>query len=918
MDSLRVGIDILFRKIRAESILDYFFANLEAPRKKPLSVEVDKDVFCEQAILYSPSRFTGDEAENIFNNLCEKWLINRKALHERGRQSVFNLLPAFGQSTLLERDGEPFCKYYQFLRWNEISRDLGEDLFTCSLLAYIDAVANKERNFFSWAPIVSSDNIRIHNLLEYGLAENHFHLKGSAPHFSLSWICLMNRIANRDRDFSRFEADSRLEPELIGKFSDKIAGLYSLVKKAAYIRAYLFMLLNKLDWKETCFDAHSPYTASSKPKDGKDCDKHFPYLDLLKPGNENEFDVYITEIQGYIDLLKYEFGCRFDHSAADYTIPKNLTENNFNGNILLYGERFFLYHMFRELFTGKNKNVLKYRELFYAYLVIKAKLRQEIVQVNDRVGFKNFQKYQDRKEYFIPDGSIYQKALYYMAVNTSMANQEILSFETRITPKSTKEKMAKAIKTIDNYLDLAVFSNPYYSQVERLLQETDRAADRESNPHFYTIHFIKHSDKKFNLVSDYLLAVTPRDNVTRDRVKIQAQALVNLRKSLSPAAGRILGIDAASAEIGCRPEVFAQAFRFLKWHRLGGNYDYLKEGVENRILKLGTTYHVGEDFLDIVDGLRAIDEAIKFLALERGDRLGHALALGIDARDYYDVKQQKLILSKQDLLDNIVWLISRIRKYGISRFAGLVYDLEMRYDNLYSEIYIDRDRGTTNDIPPHTLYYESWKLRGDDPALYQEADLPVDRPALTYWERCGWNEYYPGDSENSDIRKNVKITGLYRDYHFNPAAKKKGETMTEFRIKKEYIKAVEMIQQEMQKEICERGIGIETNPSSNYLIGSFRSYDKHPIISFYNLGLTTDPEKIENCPQLFVSINTDDQGVFNTYLEKEYALMALALEKMEDDQGNKIYKKSMIYDWLDRIRRMGLEQSFIRKLSDNG
>jgi len=81
-------------------------------------------------------------------------------------------------------------------------------------------------------------------------------------------------------------------------------------------------------------------------------------------------------------------------------------------------------------------------------------------------------------------------------------------------------------------------------------------------------------------------------------------------------------------------------------------------------------------------------------------------------------------------------------------------------------------------------------------------------------------------------------------------------------------------------------------------------------MNFYNLGLETDPEKIKACPQLFVSINTDDQGVFSTYLENEYALMALALEKVEDEDGNKVYNTSMIYDWLDRIRQMGLEMSF--------
>lgn len=63
-------------------------------------------------------------------------------------------------------------------------------------------------------------------------------------------------------------------------------------------------------------------------------------------------------------------------------------------------------------------------------------------------------------------------------------------------------------------------------------------------------------------------------------------------------------------------------------------------------------------------------------------------------------------------------------------------------------------------------------------------------------------------------------------------------------------------------------------------------------------------------PQLQVSINTDDQGVFATYIETEYAYLALALEKMRDDHGNPRYSRTLIYRWLDNIRKMGLAQCF--------
>lgn len=59
-----------------------------------------------------------------------------------------------------------------------------------------------------------------------------------------------------------------------------------------------------------------------------------------------------------------------------------------------------------------------------------------------------------------------------------------------------------------------------------------------------------------------------------------------------------------------------------------------------------------------------------------------------------------------------------------------------------------------------------------------------------------------------------------------------------------------------------------------------------------------------------ISINTDDKGIFHTSLENEYALMACAMEKERDENGNPKYNRQMVYQWLDNIREMGNMQSF--------
>jgi len=915
MHNFSKSIDLLFRRVSPGDILARFF-NIDIEHA-PLSENIDKQMFSDLAVSRLSPQFTYDEIDVLFEALKDKWMDRDDGSESEKKKSVFYLLLDFGRNTLVEKDGEPLCRYRRLLEWNDLSRKLGENIFTTAFLAYKDYKALRERFYFSWPPIISTNNTRLKLLLDKGLAENHFHLKGSAPHFSLSWISLMNRFKNRREGFELLEKQARLEPEIVSRFRIEIPGLYTLVKKAAYIRAFLFSRLMGY-WEEEPPSSCGPRRPKNMLDDG--------WLDLLKPGNDEEFIIYTHRIQNEVEALRHWYGKTFDNSVPDYAIPKNLVSANYNGNTLLVGERFFMYSMFKEIFASGHgtEGPAKYRELFYAYLVIKEKLRQEFVQVNERSGFKNFEKYQDRKEIFIPGGSIYEKALYYMAVNTSMKNQNIVSFETRISPGSSKVELGKTIKKIDDYLAADVFDEPDFNRVDNYLSSKKRShKEREEENcckkktlldiQFYTVHFIKWPGADINDQEEEKLSLLPRDNERREWAKQEAFTIVDLRKSMSKEASRIRGIDAASAEIGYRPEIFAQAFRFLKDHSPGGRYDLFKGEIKNRIEKLGATYHVGEDFLDLADGLRAIDEAVKFLSLTRGDRLGHALALGIDPFDYYDLKQYRVMLPKQDLLDNIVWMLSRIEKYGKGEFSQLVYRLEKRYYRLFSELYLNYmpniGKTTHDPVCPPSMYYDAWRLRGDNPMLYFTGEYKPVNTAITYWQRCARNHTYP-NPKDGDIRHDKNIACLYHEYHFNARTKQKGAEQDEFEIEKNYARAVAMIQEEMQKEIRDRGIGIETNPSSNYLIGCFRDYRKHPIINFYNLGLTTDPEKINNCTQLFVSINTDDQGVFNTYLEKEYALMALALEKEEDQKGNKIYNSAMIYDWLDRIRQMGLEQSF--------
>lgn len=84
----------------------------------------------------------------------------------------------------------------------------------------------------------------------------------------------------------------------------------------------------------------------------------------------------------------------------------------------------------------------------------------------------------------------------------------------------------------------------------------------------------------------------------------------------------------------------------------------------------------------------------------------------------------------------------------------------------------------------------------------------------------------------------------------------KGNEITEYKVESEYIIGVQKLQDILIGMIATKGISIETNPSSNYLIGTIQKYEKHPILRFNSRKLKNVlPNRSIN-----VSINTDDQG----------------------------------------------------------
>ncbi len=817
---------------------------LEEARKQPFSSPAWKQ-YCKEEEFLTSFRAEHPERSGIEGRHVLEALRSSTEHPEYPDRGIFTLILSAAQGFLRVDGGEVQCRHEKMVEWRLLTQQTGQALFLCAFLAWNDLRRGQVRTEFAFSPYAKSDHLRLRHMLSLGMSENHFHLKGSAPAAFLSWVCLMNHIDRRNGP--QGFGNHMFRRALAGKNSedsDWSDYLYRLTSTSACLRLIL--------WRSCTGGNPAPLLQmleKNRPWDPAACPLHALWTHQLQ-----------EELRG--ERL-------FHGQGLDYLRNATASPDNTNhAYAALAGENRLLYVLFRRLFQDAAW-AERYGSLFYAYLLIFICFRRELTQCNQAYGFDNFEAYQNRKELFLTPP--YQKELIRMAYTSVLSNSAIKSLEARVVLPSEPGKLRKKLRF---YMD-SIPAAPG--------EVLDRTSEKKDERVFLVIHLPK--DQDLPLKHGLMPAMPCRHQKYRNGVVWpEIYALAALFRRGDRIVQWIRGVDACSQEIACRPEVFAPAFRYLRYMAVAERSCLMPE-----VPPLRFTYHVGEDFLDVTDGLRAIDEAVRYLRLGAGDRLGHALAMGIDPGEWYAKRFGSLVLPAQDTLDNTAWLL-----YVLQRLNWQDEPLRQRlwswYDTLCGRIYGQQI--------PLTQYRQAWLLRGDEPSYYREAPAfpwGDDRDRLSPDPRC------------RELRERDKtVCELYRRYHYDPEVRRLGAELTAFTLPPGYSQAVQAAQMNLRERIARRKIGIETNPSSNYLIGRFGEYEQHPIVTFNDLYLREPSQK----SVLFVSINTDDQGVFDTDLENEFSLMASALENARDSNGVRLYTPEQVYRWIDQVRQMGLEQAF--------
>ena len=366
----------------------------------------------------------------------------------------------------------------------------------------------------------------------------------------------------------------------------------------------------------------------------------------------------------------------------------------------------------------------------------------------------------------------------------------------------------------------------------------------------------------------------------------------------------IRGIDVAGNENDLPIEVFAPTIRML---RAGLFYPDHKEFTPQR--KLHLSIHAGEDFSHLLTGLRKIDETVEFCDYQSNDRIGHALALGVNVKKWAK-RQQRAYVSVSSHLDNLIWA----HHYAIEvikhtpQFYSVLALFERKIARWSHHLF-------GKEVSKYALF-EAWSLRKNCPEYFDtECKSNSEEPKVWLPDNklrlknkgdeavLLWKKYTDDGIKKQNEKDSAKVISIYF-----------GDNPPPF-INDEYSEVVdsseldfyEALQDYLIEKYSDKGIIIEACPTSNIYIGRFKCYSEHPIYRWYpadsallNAGEIFNRFGIRKGP-ITVCVNTDDAGLMPTTIENEHRILketAINHFKIGSETAE---------CWIERLREIGVE-----------
>lgn len=700
-----------------------------------------------------------------------RYIDERTARDEAGRilQAPLSLM---ANSRLLNAEIFELHQGLPTIRFNPLSQILCRIVDPDSLVCLHEGLHLPDDEGYNWAALAIRDGHFSNCVLNQGSVDTHIHLGGTLPPL-FYWLILMSGDVpvNVVSDFAqkrRGYADARQWTRVI---SAAIWARLCLARVAQALTAnQAFPYLPKADARQWCvFDPDTKQTHSfAKVRD--------------------TIAAFTAKQQRYVGISQRYW---------PFLDPLRIACSNTGPCHYAQGERRLLVALAQLLQTGGDPSDLEAQLL--AYLRAKNAFHQLLIHEQGSEGLMRFMENFSRRGFYY--GSAQHRKRQGRVLLNLERSRMTAALDSQLREAFQFEKQQSShlmpIRRIEMRVSLSENKRCLriiHAWLAGIVQHVTAQAwqptttTKVAKPGFLypsqvglVFHLIKYAPKAHE--SERILA---------EKAAHSARKLAGLLKDYAQLRALIVGFDVAGDERNSPPRQFIKAYQQLQ-----ASQQKLRPKAGHLPIQLGWTYHVGEDYADLVTGLRHIDEVCSVLFPHNEGRLGHALALADSAERFYARRLNQVELSVGTHLLDLIWARGRLTE------ARCTADIPWLDDQLAQHL------GSRQHAAKFNLCYQEMGLTRSDRHLLEGELL----------KKLG----FLGDSS--------KRVSLNADA--------------------QWLQLCGQLQQLLRQRLAFMQLCVEANPTSNLIIGGFANYGDLPYQILVNDGLAVSLNTDD--PGLFIS-----------------------------------------------------------------
>ncbi len=698
---------------------------------------------------------------------------------------------------------------------------------------------------------------QLSRILERGVAENHLH-KGVSRTFPSIWDSLMEPLTTENSKFF-------WEREFIDGTEEENKRMIFYILGCGIIRAYLVLeissILTRGQRPEQNSYGEEINELVKKFQNGQMFENFF--IGSFQDKEEKEITTYYVGLWNSLEKNQKKTFSRERFCAS--ILNEDLILHTIDENIFLY---YALYMMINEKIEWDMKQCIM------QYMRVRNYLFHVSVQQKTIKGLDYFQQAHYSVNSALNHVNI--KNFWENAIREQLQNQDLYKIEFRSSIPVAYTKCKKEILDF-----LKAYQKILWEDYCRYNEEKEEFIPYRKIPKVgLVVHFLKRPDET---VPEKCFQNGKADcsyfyfGKLQKEYETQIDNLIRLRTEYNELSKYLVGIDAASLENSTPVWVFASIYEKARDSSIEqiGRKSIYGEYTQS----LGFTFHAGEDFRHILSGLRRIDEAIDCLKFHAGDRIGHGIALGISAREWKN-QNPVIIIPQIEALENYLWAYDMLSENYSDFQATILAYMEKQIYELSAKIYGNMEKSTERNqegIAVEILisgYHRLFALHEEDYGIIEKKFCS----RLCSGKKIHW------DSMLLSVARHCKkfVKEMERPVHYE--------------ITEQDLLIIEEVQKILKKKLGRKGIILEVNPSSNTAIADLDVVEANQL---YQINQINDEQNVIVC------INSDDPAVFNTNVSNELAYIYYGMLEQN------ISRESALL-WIDRIRRNGLDSSFIR------